>query len=73
MPLSDLLSWVLRGLEAIPNVLAIIAGVRDVLDKGGATADELRAAIDAARARHASQDAADVLREELRKLDEPKG
>ena len=48
MPLSEVLTWVLRGLEAIPNVLAIIAGVRNVLDKGGATADELRAAIDAA-------------------------
>lgn len=63
-----ILNWLKLGAEALPHLLSLVAGVRDILEKGGTTAEELRAAIDAAKARHASADVAEVLAEELQRL-----
>lgn len=68
-----ILKWLALGEEALPHILALVSGVREVLDKGGATAEELRSAIDAARTRHASADVATALAEELRRLQETIG
>jgi hypothetical protein len=63
-----ILKWISLGEQALPHILALVSGVREILAKGGTSAEELRAAIDAARARHASADVANALAEELRLL-----
>ena len=64
----EILDWLTRGAAFIPEILAIVRGVRTVLDNGGASAAELRLAIEKARLQHASADAVKVLDAELEML-----